>query len=74
MSIKNYLQEFKAGDKVAFVAEPSVQRGMHHRRFQGEIGVIIGKQGASYKVTLKDGGLQKLLIVHPVHMRRHADD
>ena len=71
MSIRKYLQEFKAGDKVAFVAEPTVQGGMHHRRFQGEIGVVIGQQGDAYKIKIIDGNMEKLLIVHPIHLRRH---
>ncbi len=70
IKIRNYLQEFKDGDKVAFVAEPAVQTGMHHRRFQGEIGIVVGRQGSNYKVQIQDGTLQKELLVHPVHLRR----
>ena len=57
-------------DKVALVAEPAVQKGMHHPRFQGRIAIITGKQGEAYKVTFIDGSLKKTQIVHPVHLRR----
>tara|TARA_Y100000310_G_scaffold345827_1_gene470706 strand:- start:11891 stop:12181 length:291 start_codon:yes stop_codon:yes gene_type:complete len=68
--ISDVLQSFKENDRVALVAEPAVQKGMHHPRFQGHIGVIVGKQGTNYKVKIKDGNLEKVQIVHPVHLRR----
>lgn len=68
--ISSYLQEFKENDKVALIAEPAVQGGMHHPRFQGRIGVIKGKQGTSYKVEITDGNAKKVQLVHPVHLRR----
>jgi len=68
--ISDCLQSFDVNDKVALVAEPAVQAGMHHPRFQGKIGVIKGKQGECYQVVLKDGNMQKMFIVHPVHLRR----
>ena len=68
--ISSFLQSFEDNDRVALVAEPAVQKGMHHPRFQGRIGVVAGKQGDAYKVKFKDGGKEKLLIVHPIHLRR----
>ena len=70
IKIRDYLQKFDINEKVALVAEPAVQTGMHHPRFQGRIGVVIGKQGNVYEVQLKDGGLDKKLLVHPIHLRR----
>jgi len=68
--INNYLQKFNVDDRVALVAEPAVQRGMHHPRFQGHIGVVVGEQGTSYKVRINDGNMKKVLLVHPIHLRR----
>jgi large subunit ribosomal protein L21e len=70
ISIRDTLQKFDINDKVALVAEPAVQKGMHHPRFQGRIAIITGKQGEAYKVTFIDGSLKKTQIVHPVHLRR----
>ncbi len=72
LSIRNYLQSFEKKDKVALVAEPSVQSGMHHPRFQGRIGVIMGKQGDCYQVQIIDGKTPKTLVVHPIHLRRQG--
>jgi large subunit ribosomal protein L21e len=70
ISISNFLQSFKENDKVALVAEPAVQNGMFHPRFQGRIGVVERKQGDSYQVKIVDGSKPKTLIVHPIHLRR----
>ena len=70
ISIRNYLQSFKEGEKVLLKAEPAVQKGMYFRRFHGKTGEIIGKQGKSYKIKLNDKNKEKQLIVHPVHLRK----
>lgn len=68
ISIANYLQTFKAGEKVCLNAEPAVQKGMYHPRFHGKIGEIKGKRGKCYEVVIKDGSKEKILVVHPVHL------
>ncbi len=70
ISIRNYLQGFKVNDKVALVMEPSLHMGIYHPRFQGDVGVILGMQGDCYKVRIIDGKMEKLFIVHPVHLRK----
>ena len=72
VKIRRYLQQFALQEKVALVAEPAVHGGMHHRRFQGNVGVVVGTQGRCYKVMVKDGRMEKVFIVHPVHLRRVA--
>jgi large subunit ribosomal protein L21e len=69
-SIKRALQEFKEGDYVNIVIDPSVHRGMPHVRFQGHTGKIEGKQGESYIVGIEVGKKHKSLVVRPDHLRR----
>lgn len=69
-SIKRALQEFKEGDHVNIVIDPSVHRGMPHVRFQGHTGKIEGKQGESYVVGIEVGKKHKSLVVKPDHLRR----
>ena len=52
------------------MAEPAVQRGMHHPRFQGKTGIVLGKQGTNYKVQIKDGNTKKIMITHPIHLKK----
>ena len=70
LSITNYLQELNAGETVALTVESSVQKGMYHPRYMGKTAVVKGKRGRCYEVLLNDQGKEKLLIVHPIHMKR----
>lgn len=70
ISLKNFLREFKQGEKVNLTLEPAVLGGQYHPRFLGKSGVVVGKQGSCYKVKIKDFDKEKELIVHPIHMRR----
>tara|TARA_Y100000310_G_C20471372_1_gene710222 strand:- start:299 stop:589 length:291 start_codon:yes stop_codon:yes gene_type:complete len=70
ISIRNYLQTFKEGEKVILKTEPAVQKGMYFRRFHGKIGEIIGKQGTNYKIKIKENNKLKQLLVHPVHLKK----
>lgn len=69
MSLRQFFQEFAEGQKVLLKAEPSYQKGIYYRRYHGKVGTVLGKQGACYQVALKNGGVSKILIVHPVHLR-----
>lgn len=68
--ITRSLREFKEGESVHIILDPSVQKGMPHIRFHGYTGKIKGKQGEAYLVDIRDGKKQKILIVRPEHLRR----
>lgn len=70
ISIRNYLQKFSPGDKVVLKGEPAVHEGMYFPRFHGETGEIKGTQGSCYKVQIKDGNKEKVVIVHPIHLKK----
>ncbi len=70
ISITNYFQTFNPGDRVNLSVEPAVQKGMYFPRFMGKSGIIKGKRGKCYEITINDIGKDKTLIVHPVHLRR----
>ena len=70
ISFSSYFQAYAAGDKVHLVAEPSVHEGLFHRRFCMRAGIISGKRGFCYEVTINDGNKEKMLIVHPVHLKK----
>ena len=70
ISLTKYFAEYAEGDKITLKTEPAIQKGIYHLRFHGRTGVVKGKQGACYKVEIKDGNKPKELIVHPVHLAR----
>ena len=70
ISLTKYFSEYKVGDLAVLNAEPAVQKGLYHQRFHGKSGKIVGKKGTNYEIMVKDGGKEKLLYVHPVHLKK----
>jgi len=70
IKIRDYLQSFNEGDKVILRIRHNVQSGIPFRRFVGLSGIVIGKQGEAYKVSIKDMNKQKIALVHPLHLKR----
>ncbi len=69
--LSRILTEYKEGEYVDIVVEPSVHKGMPHRRFHGKVGIIMGKRGRAYLVKVRDHKRYKTLIVFPEHLRKH---
>ncbi len=65
-----YFKELKTGDKVALKREQSVMEVGFHERMQGRTGVVVGKQGRSYIVKVKDINKEKTLILPAIHLKR----
>ena len=70
ISLKRYFQTFNGGDKVSLGVDSAVQTGMYHPRFYGKIGVIKAKRGKCYEIKIKDGNKEKVLVAHPIHLRK----
>lgn len=68
-SISRLLYEYKPGDKVVIDIDPSVHKGMPHRRYQGKVGIIIGKRGRAYEISVTQGDAVKQIIVRPEHIK-----
>jgi len=70
ISLSKYFQTFNENDIVRLNAEPAYQKGMYFPRFHNKAGIIRGKKGKCYEVMIKDGNKEKMLIVHPVHLKK----
>tara|TARA_Y100000310_G_C20525452_1_gene735780 strand:- start:466 stop:756 length:291 start_codon:yes stop_codon:yes gene_type:complete len=70
VNINAFFQEFKAGEKVCFKADPSYQKAMYFPRFHGKAGIIKSKEGSCYQVAFKDKNKQKIAVVHPIHLKK----
>lgn len=70
ISLTRYLQILNKGDIVQLSVESSIHKGVYHPMFHGKMGVIQNKKGKCYEVLITDGGKQKTLIVHPVHLKK----
>jgi large subunit ribosomal protein L21e len=71
--LSKVLREYEPEEKVVIKLDPSVHKGMPHRRFHGRIGVIAEKRGRSYVVNVTQGKAIKEIIVRPEHITPHKE-
>jgi len=43
---------------------------MYFPRFHGKVGTVVGKQGKCYQVKIKDVQMLKIVLAHPVHLKK----
>ncbi|MFA6023124.1 MAG: 50S ribosomal protein L21e [Candidatus Pacearchaeota archaeon] len=65
-----YFKELKTGDKVALNREKSVTEVGFHKRIQGRVGTVVGKQGRSYIVKVMEFNKEKTFILPPIHLKK----
>ena len=70
VSLSEYFKPLNPGDKVILGVEPAVHSGLYHGRFMGRGGTVIRKTGRCVEVRIQDGGKEKTLLIHPVHLRK----
>ena len=69
ISVSRFMQSFQAGQKVHLDIEPALHKGDYSTDFIGKTGTVKAKRGKCYEVIIKDGNKEKMLIIHPVHLR-----
>jgi large subunit ribosomal protein L21e len=68
IGLSKLLQEYRPGNRVVVKMNPSIHKGMPHRRYHGKVGAIVDKRGRSYVVSLTQGDATKEIIVRPEHL------
>jgi large subunit ribosomal protein L21e len=69
IGLSRILRTYEPGEKVTVIIDPSVHKGMPHRRYHGRVGVIEGKRGKSYVVNVMMGRQTKQIVSRPEHIR-----
>jgi len=69
IKFSEYFKEFKVGDRVAIVREQSFQPKFPVR-IQGLVGVVQGQRGQAYLIMIKEGGVEKIHIIKPIHLKQ----
>lgn len=72
--ISKLLHEYQPGTRVVIKLDPSVQKGMPHRRYHGKVGTIVEKRGRSYVVNVTQGDAVREIIARPEHLEPHKGD
>ncbi len=63
------LHKYVEGEQVSIQINPSVHKGMPHRRFHGKIGTILERRGRAYVIGVRDGDLLKKILALPDHIK-----
>jgi len=69
ISISKFMQSFNLGQRVHLSIEPSIHKGDYHTQYIGKTGIVKGIRGRCYEVAIRDGDKEKLLIIHPIHLK-----
>lgn len=67
--VTSVIQKFEIGQNVHIVCEPSIQKGMPHRRFHGKTGTVLGQRGRAWVLAIRDGNAEKVVIARPQHLK-----
>ena len=74
IKLSKLLQEYQPGTRVVVRIDSSVQKGMPHRRFHGQVGTVTEKRGRSYVITVSQGDAVKEIVVRPEHLEPFKSD
>ncbi len=66
--VTQFLRTFETGARVIVRLEASDPRGMPHPRYQGRVGVVVGRVGRAFRIEFLDGNKRKQLIANAVHL------
>ena len=70
LSMTRYFQSLEVGDRVALIANPTYHDSLYRARFHGRSGTVKGTQGKCYKVEIMDGNKAKIMLLHPIHLKK----
>jgi len=70
--LSKILHDYTEGEKVVVKINPSVHKGMPHRRYFGKVGVIVERRGQSYVVNVPQGDAVKELVIRPEHLEPYT--
>ncbi len=73
LPLSRLLTSYEEGDKVVINIDPSIHKGMPHKRFQGQVATVISKRGKAYVLAIPQTKITKTIISLPVHLRKHED-
>jgi large subunit ribosomal protein L21e len=62
------LHEYTTGEKVVIKIDPSVQKGMPHKRYYGKVGTVIETRGRAYVIEIPDDTIVRKVISRPEHI------
>jgi large subunit ribosomal protein L21e len=62
------LTVYNPGQMVAISINPSIQKGMPHRRYHGRVGTVTERRGRAYVIEITTGKYPRQIIARPEHI------
>lgn len=67
--LSRQLYEYNIGDRVCIDICPNYISTAPHKRYQGKIGVIVGRRGRAYEIKIRVGGKEKTVVTTKDHIK-----
>ena len=69
LKVTPILRTYQVGERVVIDINPSIHKGMPHKRFHGKVGVVLERRGRAYVLKVGVGGKDKIVIARPEHLK-----
>jgi len=69
IGLSRLLHKYEPGNRVVIMIEPSIQKGMPHKRYHSKVGTVIEKRGRSYLINVSQGNATKAVIARSEHLQ-----
>ena len=73
LPLTRLLTTYNEGEKVVINIDPSIHKGMPHKRFQGKVATVVARRGKAYVLAIPQTKTTKTIIALPQHLRKHID-
>lgn len=70
LGLSRLLVNYEKGERVVIKIDPAVHKGIPHKRYQGKVGVVVGKRGRAYLLEVPFKRKVKTIIATPEHLKR----
>ena len=71
--LSRVLYDYQAGEKIVININPSIHKGMPHRRYHGKVGTILDKRGRAYAISVTQGDAIKEMFIRPEHIKPFSE-
>ncbi len=69
LKLSGYFKKIEEGNYVAIIIEEGSNFSFK-KRLQGKSGIVVGRRGNFKLIKIKDGNKEKILIIHPAHIKK----
>ena len=70
LGLNRLLANYERGERVVIKIDPAVHKGIPHKRYQGKVGVVVGKRGRAYLLDIPFKRKVKTIITTPEHLKK----